>query len=72
MGLDLIVNLANGMAESLPTLIPVVIESLLTVVTTLLDNIDQLIDAGITLIMALADGLIAALPKLMEKNTGNN
>lgn len=36
-------------------------------VETLLDNIDLIIDAGIQLIIGLADGLIAALPQLIDK-----
>jgi phage-related protein len=51
----------------LPELIPVVLEAVLTVVETLLDNIDQLIDAGIALLIGLADGLILALPILIDK-----
>lgn len=51
----------------LPTLIPLVIDAVLTITETLLDNIDQLIDAGILLLMGLADGLIVALPRLIDK-----
>jgi phage-related protein len=36
-------------------------------VETLIDNIDLIIDAGIQLILGLADGLIEALPRLIEK-----
>ena len=36
-------------------------------VTTLLDNLDLIIDAGIELIMGLAEGIVIALPQLIEK-----
>jgi phage-related protein len=36
-------------------------------VETLLDNIDLIIDAGIELILALAEGLLDALPDLIDK-----
>ena len=43
------------------------LEAVITIVTSLLDNIDMLIEAAIQLIMGLADGLIMALPILIEK-----
>ena len=43
------------------------LETIITIVMSLLDNIDLIIDAGIELILGLADGLIEALPKLIEK-----
>ena len=33
----------------------------------MIDNLDTLVDAGIELIFALVDGLITALPTLIEK-----
>ena len=67
MGIDLLMEFINGISQTLPDLIPVAIESLTTLVITLLDNIDVIIDAGIELILALADGLINALPDLIDK-----
>lgn len=43
------------------------LELILTLVMSLLDNIDQLIDAGINLLIGLAEGLINAIPILIEK-----
>lgn len=51
----------------LPELIPQAVDCIITIVEGLLDNIDMLIDAGIALILGLADGLIEALPRLIEK-----
>lgn len=45
MGMNFIVWLINGIATALPTLIPQVVECVITIVNTLLDNIDMLIDA---------------------------
>lgn len=67
MGIDIIVELARGLAQTLPELIPVAIDAVLTLVDTLIDNIDTVVDAGIELIIALADGLIESLPNLIEK-----
>ena len=63
MGIDLLTELINGISQTLPNLIPIAVESITTIVTTLLDNIDLIIDAGIELILALAEGLINALPQ---------
>ena len=68
-GLDVIVSLANGIAESLPTLIPTIVDVVLQIVDTLTDpeTLGNLVDASIAIIIALAEGLINALPKLLEK-----
>ena len=66
-GITIMLELVNGITQSLPELIPVVIDALLLMVDTILDNIDLVIDAGIELTLALAIGLIDALPKLIDK-----
>lgn len=67
MGLKILLSLVMGIAESLPELIPTIIDTVLLIVETLLDNIDLIIDAGIAIIIGLIDGLIEALPRLIEK-----
>ena len=67
MGMEIILQLALGLADALPELIPAIVDTVLMIVDTLIDNIDLLVDASIAIIMALADGLIAALPRLTEK-----
>ncbi|MDD4140918.1 MAG: hypothetical protein PHX81_11895, partial [Eubacteriales bacterium] len=52
---------------TIPQLIPIVIDAVFLILDTLLDNLDLLIDAGIELILAVAMGLIHALPRLVEK-----
>lgn len=63
-GATQILQLIGGM---LPELIPIMIDAVLMCAETLIDNIDLIIDAGISLIMGLADGLLAALPDLINK-----
>lgn len=67
VALQIILELASGIASALPQMIPQVVEVILTMVDTLIDNIDTFVDVAIELIMALADGLIEALPILIEK-----
>ena len=68
-GIQLIVELAMGIAQALPDLIPAVVDAILTIVDTLTDpnNLMMLLDAAIEIILALAEGLIEALPRLIEK-----
>ena len=66
-GISILLALVTGISESLPELIPVIVDAVLLMVETLIDNIDLLIDASLLLILALADGLIEALPRLIEK-----
>ncbi|MCI6715534.1 MAG: hypothetical protein MR523_11420, partial [Lachnospiraceae bacterium] len=51
----------------LPELIPKIVDVMLTIVQTLIDNIDLLIDAAIQLMTGLALGIIQALPIIIEK-----
>lgn len=67
VGLQLITDLALGIAQALPELIPTIVDVVLQIVDTLMDNIDLLVDAAIALIEGLAVGLIKALPILIDK-----
>ena len=67
MGLKILLSLVMGIAESLPELIPTIVDTVLLIVETLLDNFDLIIEAGIAIIIGLIDGLIEALPRLVEK-----
>ena len=68
-GLDIIVSLADSIASSLPELIPVAIDAILQLVETLTDpaNLNNLVTSAISIIMALVNGLIAALPQLLAQ-----
>lgn len=60
-------SLASSLTAQLPTLIPIVINSVMMIVDSLLNNIDLLIDAGLQLLLGLTQGLIDAVPQLIEK-----
>ncbi len=60
-------SLASGLIESLPVLIPAALDMIFTLVNTVLDHIDEVIDLAVDLIVALGEGLINALPVLIEK-----
>ena len=66
---SLILTLADALVDNLPTLIPVVVGIILTITEKLTDPemIVKLVDAAMRIIVALADGLLAAVPKLVEK-----
>lgn len=69
VGLQVLVSLARGIAENLPTLIPTIVDVVLQIVDILTDpsTLSTLIEAAIAIILALANGLIDALPRLLEK-----
>lgn len=65
----IILKLVDGISAQLPELIPVAVDAILQLAETLTGpgNLGILIDSGLDLIMSLADGLINALPALIEK-----
>ena len=65
--LQMVAQIAQALGSMLPQLIPVIIDTVVMLVETLLDNVGMLIDAGIALLIGLADGLVAALPQLIAK-----
>ena len=67
IGLYVIVALAKGIAQSLPTMIPTIVECIIEICNVLLDNLDLLIDATIQLVIGITEGLIEALPILLDK-----
>ena len=67
MGILVITQLLLGLAQALPELIPAIVDAIILMVETLIDNLDLIVEAAIQIILALAQGLIDALPKLIEK-----
>lgn len=69
VGLQVLVSLAKGIAENLPTLIPTIVDVVLEIVDILTEpsTLSTLIEASIAIILALANGLIDAIPRLLEK-----
>lgn len=72
LGLDVIVSLANGIANNLDELVPTIVNVVLQIVDVLTDpgTLGSLIDAALAIIIALADGLMAALPDLLTMLPG--
>lgn len=66
-GIDLLLDLVDGLVEGLPTAIPMIVDCVMQLTEILLDNSDKLIDAGIDLLIALVDGFIEAEPQFLEK-----
>lgn len=67
--LTIVSSLASSISSALPELIPVAVDAILAIVDTLTnpDSIGQLVDAAIAITMGLADGLISALPRLLQQ-----
>jgi phage-related protein len=65
--IDGVLLIINEIAKQLPTLIPLIIDTMLKMYESVIDNIDLFIDAAIELIIGLTEGLIQALPILIEK-----
>ena len=68
LGLDLLVSLANGIAQNLPTLIPTIVGVVLQIVETLTkpENLNNLLTAALEIVTQLAWGLIDAIPQLID------
>lgn len=64
---DIVLALAQGLTDNLDSLVPAVVNAALTITKTLLDNADKLIDAGVQLIGAIAEGLAASIPQLLQQ-----
>jgi TP901 family phage tail tape measure protein len=61
--------LADGLVKSLPEMVPAIVDIALEIVDVLTDpdTLGLLVDAAIQITIALADGLINALPEILDK-----
>lgn len=64
--LQMVIALANGLAQAAPTLIPQITGLIIQIVNILVSNAPLLSEAGIALLLAVVQGLITALPILIE------
>ena len=64
--MEIIASLAIGIAQALPTLIPQMVEVVVQMVQTLVDNLPLILDAALQLIEGLAQGILDAIPVLIE------
>lgn len=67
VGGKVIVNLLTGIVESLPDLVPAIVDVVLKIVDTLIENLPLIIDAAIQIIIAIIKGIAEALPDLIPK-----
>lgn len=68
-GIEIITSIANFISQSLPEMIPTIISIVLEIVTILTnpDTLIPLLDAAISIILALAEGIIYSLPQLLDQ-----
>lgn len=67
VGGKVIVNLLTGIVQSLPELIPAIVDVVLEIVDVLLDNLPMIIEAAVQIIIAIIKGIAEALPELIPK-----
>ncbi len=67
--LEIVRTLAEYLSENLPEMIPAIIDVVLQIVETLTEpkTLSDLIEAGLAIIIGLADGIIDSLPVLLER-----
>ena len=68
IGLDLLTGIMQGLTENLPAAVPYIINTVLGLALMLSDpeTLVPLLNSALDMILALADGLIAAIPQLVE------
>ena len=68
IGVQVIAAFVTGIAEHLPEITPAAVQAIVTLVQTLIspDSLTLIINAALQLLMGLANGLIEALPILIE------
>ena len=67
VGGKVIVNLLTGIVQSLPQLIPAIVDVVLEIVDVLLENLPMIIEAAVQIIIAIIKGIAEALPELIPK-----
>ena len=58
-------GLVNGISQQIPTLIPLLTNALLEMVNAFVTGLPMLINTGLKLILAIVQGVSAALPQLI-------
>jgi len=64
-GLTILNTLAGAIANAVPTLLPVFIQLLNSMVTFIVSNLPILIDSGLEIIITLLDAIVSAIPTLL-------
>lgn len=66
-GQELLVSVLSGIASNLDLLIDCVFLVLETLLGVIIDNLDLVIEVGVTLLIKLTEGILAAIPKLLSR-----
>lgn len=61
------VTIINAVAKQLPSLMPLIVNAIIDGILAILDDIDLVIDCGMQLLFGLVDGLMEAIPVLLER-----
>ena len=66
--IDIVITIADAISENLDELIPAVVDCVLQIAETLTepDNLENLIMAALDIMIALAEGLVAAIPEVVD------
>lgn len=65
-GIDLLLNLVNGIASGLPSLIAKGMELVRTLANTLIQRAPEIVQSGVKLLTSLVNGLVENLPTLIH------
>ena len=63
-------ELVNTFADTIPDLLPMIVDCVLEIAQKIADNTDEIINTGVKLAAALFEGLVKAVPGLLEKLPG--
>ena len=63
---QIITALVQGLTAAIPTLIPTIIDAVILICQTLVENLPMLLDAALQLILGLTQGLLDAIPQLVD------
>ena len=66
MGMELILQLALGLAEAAPDLVPQIINAIILMMDIFNEHFDDFLLAGVQLIMGLIEGLIKSIPDILK------
>lgn len=66
-GAQILITIANGIVNSLPSLVEKLPEIILTIINTLLPLLPQLLQVGLQAIITLANGIAQSLPELLPQ-----
>lgn len=64
---DMFVQVANAFAEEAPVIMPIMVNALIDALIALFENVDVIIEAALSLVLGLTNGILACLPVLIDR-----